>query len=118
MRARISVAIASLLVPAALLLAPAEVRAGPDCVTPKAKVVPGKGLDRTWIPVFDKPDPRASPIWIKIASPLSLIVTDRRGGYLQLTTTNQADAPFKPDIVLGWVRALDIQFEPFRNCTP
>jgi hypothetical protein len=93
-----------------------QAKAAPECVTPNSVSVSGKGLERVWIPVFERPDIHASPIWIKIASPLSLIVTRHEGGFLQLTTTNGTESPFKPGIVLGWVRASDVQSEPYRNC--
>ncbi|HEV3177205.1 MAG TPA: hypothetical protein VGZ72_14530 [Stellaceae bacterium] len=114
-RLRARIAVLSVLATAALLWAPLA-EAAPECVTPNSVSHPGKGLERVWIPVFERPDTQASPIWIKIASPLSLIVTRRQGGFLQLTTTESTESPFKPGIVLGWVRASDVQSEPYRNC--
>ena len=90
--------------------------AAPECVTPRATAVPGKGLERVWISVFERPDPKASPIWIKIAAPLSLVVSKHQGDFLQLTATESAESPFKPGVVLGWVHAADVQQEPYRNC--
>jgi len=102
---------------AVALLSVPQAKAAPECVTPNSQSVPGKRLERVWISVFERPDIHASPIWIKIASPLSLIVTGREAGFLQLTTTDSAKSPFKQGIVLGWVRASDVQSQPYRNFT-
>lgn len=85
------------------------------CVTPKATVDRATGrLVGRHIDVFERPDPQAAPIWIKIGPPMPLAVVGRSGAFVRIAGT--PESPFREGAAIGWVRAADVEPQDQRNC--
>ena len=85
------------------------------CVTPRAINDPiAKRLVGKFIDVYDRPDPNAHPIWIKIGPPMPLAVVGRSGPFLQVAGT--PSSPFREGEPIGWVKQSDVQPQDLRNC--
>ena len=87
-----------------------------SCVTPKAKRdAKNHRLVQIFVDVFARPDPKAKPIYIRLASPMPLGVVAKEAGFLEIVGV--PGSPFKDGHEIGWVRSSDVREQDYRNCT-
>ena len=82
------------------------------CVTPKAKILADGNLERRFINIYLEPG--RSPIYVRIAAPLSLYVVEKKGAWLKVA--GSPSSPFKENEELGWVKRSDVKEQALRNC--